>query len=218
VPSEPSDSSPTSVVIADAYPLYIAGATAALVFAPDLSLLGTAADVPAAVELIARLLPQIAVIDFDLPGQDGRDIVRVLHEQSVTTRIIMVADRWLGESVFGCLTAGASGLVSKTINGDELIAAIRQVAAGHSVLPDGTGSALATTIRRHAEGKHSALSVRERQILNALSQGQSAATIAVTLDVAVPTVKSHISNLYAKLGVHTSGSAVGTAIRSGVIK
>ena len=218
VPPENDHPRQTTVVVADAHPLYIAGATAALAFAPDIAVLGTAAELPTAEELIARLLPDVAVVDLELPGQDRSGIVRVLHEQSVDTSIIMVADRWLGESAFASLTDGASGLVSKSINGDELIAAIRQVAAGHSVLPDGMGPALANTIRWRAEGKHSPLSVREREILSALSRGETPATIAVSLGVALATVKSHIASLYAKLGVHTSGSAVGTAIRSGVIK
>jgi two-component system nitrate/nitrite response regulator NarL len=214
---QPNGAPPISVVVADAYPLYVQGATAALNAQPDIALLGTAADLPDALGLITHELPQVAVIDIDLPGHDGSDIVRVLHERSVPTRIIMVAEHWLGESVLEYLTAGAAGFISKTISGPELIAAIRQVAAGQSVLPDGVTQILADTIRQHADGPL-ALSAREREILNAMSQGQSAASIAVKLDLAVPTVKSHISNLYAKLGVHDRGSAVGAAIRRGVIK
>jgi two-component system nitrate/nitrite response regulator NarL len=206
-----------SLIVAVPEPIFIQGADLAVRSEPDVVLIGATTDGLTAIELIAEHRPHVAVVDIDLPGRDGLDITRTLRERGIETRVLMLAERQFGEIALQALTAGASGFVSKALPAPKLIDAIRQVAAGQSVLPDDIGNALAKTLRQRGESGELALSAREREVLGAISRGESAAVIAARLGLALPTVKSHLQNLYGKLGVNDRGSAVATGIRRGLI-
>ena len=213
-----AEGEPITVVVADGHPFYLRGLADAIASAPAMALVGTAVDGDTALALIGLHHPDVAVIDVELPGLDAQRVVQAARHAGLPTRILLLAERQFGERVLQSLTAGAAGFISKTAPESGFFDAICRAAAGRSVLPDDIGSLLATTLRQHGEAEHSPLTAREHQILQLIADGNSAAEMAAQLQLAVPTVKSHIQNLYGKLGAHDRGSAVATAIRRGVVQ
>ena len=206
-----------TVVVADAHPFYVRGVADAITSAAAMTLVGTAADGDATMELITALRPAVAVIDIELPGLDAQRIVQNTRRDGLPTQVLLLAERQYGELVLQSLTAGAAGFLSKTIPEPGFIDAIQRAADGRSVLPDDVGSLLASALRQNGEHDHLQLTSREREILQLIADGTPASEMAARLNLAVPTVKSHIQNLYGKLGAHDRGSAVATAIRRGIV-
>ena len=115
------------------------------------------------------------------------------------------------------LTAGGAGYLSKAATGEQICAAIATIAGGDAVLPSDIGTELASTLRERGE-TGTRLTGRELDVLELIAEGASAGVIAERLTAAVPTVKTHIQNLYAKLGVNDRGAAVAEAMRRGLLR
>jgi two-component system nitrate/nitrite response regulator NarL len=206
----------TTVIAADDHPLYLKAMLETLEADPALRVLAVAPDGRQALELIMKHEPQVAVLDLRMPELDGREVVRRLRRSESRTRVLFVSEYHGGELVLQALTAGAAGFLSKSASGEEICAAIRRIAGGESVLPADVGTSLASTLReRGATGTH--LSPRELTILELMADGGPAQIIADRLHLAVPTVKTHIQNLYAKLGVNDRGAAVAEGMRRGLL-
>jgi two-component system nitrate/nitrite response regulator NarL len=214
------DTSPESVVTvlaADRHPLTLLGLTQTIQRSPELLLVATAADGSTAMALIEAERPQIALIDVRLDQRDGRDIARSVRARQLNTRILLLAEIHTGELVLQCLTAGASGFLSKRASTEAVRDAIIQIARGHAVLPDDVGPDVARVLRERGEAHAFTPTPGELEILTHVSQGETAAVIAQSLHISVPTVKSHTQNLYLKLGVNDRAAAVAVAIRRGLI-
>ena len=179
-------------------------------------LIATATDGVAARTLIQTARPQVAVIDAQLDRYDGREIVRLVRSQGLTTRVLVLSDRGPSEMLSPHRTAGAHGLVSKRAPVEAVRDAIEQCA--HGAVP--AGSHLSPDIRRATDPKPGgfALTHRELEILVHIAEGESAPAIAHTLYISVGTVKSHLQNLYAKLGVRDRAAAVAIGMRAGLIE
>lgn len=211
-----ADPTATTIVAADDHPLYLKAMRETLEADPSLRLIAVASDGKAALELILKHQPQVAVLDVRMPELDGREVVRRLRRSESETRVLFVSEYHAGELVLQALTAGAAGFLSKAASGEEIRKAIRRIASGESVLPADVGTGLASTLReRGAAGTH--LSPRELTILELMADGGTAQIIAERLHLAVPTVKTHIQNLYAKLGVNDRGAAVAEGMRRGLL-
>ncbi len=207
---------PISVVIADDHPLFLAALTETLGVGGEFELLGSGTDGEQALELIRTHRPAVALLDMRMPRLDGREVVRRVRQAELPTRILFVSEYHGGELVLQALTAGAAGYLSKAATGEEIRAAIAQVADGEAVLPSDIGTDLASTLRDRG-GTGTRLSARELGVLELIAEGESANLIAQRLHLAVPTVKTHIQNLYAKLGVNDRGAAVAEAMRRGLL-
>ena len=211
-----ADPSAITIVAADDHPLYLKAMRETLEADPSLCLVAVASDGKAALELILEHRPQVAVLDLRMPELDGREVVRRMRRSASETRALFVSEYHAGEVVLQALTAGAAGFLSKAASGEEIRNAIRRIASGESVLPADVGTGLASTLReRGAAGTH--LSPRELTILELMADGGTAQIIAERLHLAVPTVKTHIQNLYAKLGVNDRGAAVAEGMRRGLL-
>jgi DNA-binding NarL/FixJ family response regulator len=191
----------------------------------DLEVIGEAADGAQAVDLSARLHPDVVVMDVRMPGMDGIEATRRITEVTTTgvPRVLILTTFDLDEHVFGALRAGASGLALKSRPLEELLAAIRTVAAGEALLaPTVTRRLIAhfnRSERRPAEarGDVEQLTEREGEVLALVAQGLSNTEIAATLHVSLATVKTHVSRILTKLGARDRTQLVVFAYEWGLV-
>jgi two-component system nitrate/nitrite response regulator NarL len=217
VPATAAESSGViSVLIADDHPLFLAALAETLGGAERLRVVATATDGQEALELIRSHRPDVALLDMRMPRLDGREVVRRVRQAELPTRVLFVSEYHGGELVLQALTAGGSGYLSKTASAEQIRAAVVKVAEGEAVLPSDIGTDLASTLRDRGD-TGTRLTARELGVLELIAEGESANVIAQRLHLAVPTVKTHIQNLYAKLGVNDRGAAVAESMRRGLL-
>lgn len=173
---------------------------------PGLEPVGEATNGAEAVRLAAELRPDVVLMDVRMPGMDGIAATARIVRERPETRVLLLTTFDLDEYAFAGLRAGASGFLLKNALPDELLAAIRDVAAGDAVVSPRVTRRLLETFGHHlpATGEGSAarvdrLSEREQEVLVRVARGQSNTEIAASLHVAEATVKTHVSRVLAKL-------------------
>jgi two-component system, NarL family, nitrate/nitrite response regulator NarL len=207
----------TTVVVADDHPLYRAALGEAVRASSGLELVALASDGSEALAAVRRHEPDVVLLDMRMPELDGQTVAQRLREQRSSSRVLFISEYHDGELVLESLSAGGAGYLTKAATAEEICAAIEQVARGGCVLPPDVGQDLASAVRerRHIDVQ---LSEREQTVLELIAEGNTARLIAGQLHLATPTVKTHIKNLYAKLGVSDRGSAVAEAMRRGLVE
>ncbi|MBM7491491.1 DNA-binding NarL/FixJ family response regulator [Micromonospora luteifusca] len=215
-------SAPTTVVVADDQEL-IRGAFAAILDAePDLTVVAEAADGAEAVEAVRRHRPHLLVVDIRMPQMDGVEATRIVCAET-DTRVLVLTTFDQDEYVYGALRAGASGFLLKDVRRAELLAAVRVVAAGESLLAPSVTTRLIDDVVRQRRPKPTEtaaltqLSGREREILGLVGLGLSNAEIAGRLTLSEHTVKTHVSSVLSKLHLRDRVQAVVLAYESGLI-
>ncbi|OYC95639.1 response regulator [Microbacterium sp. Yaish 1] len=216
------------VLVADDQPLVRAGLAALLAAEADIEVVATAADGPQALDAATSLHPDVACLDVRMPGLTGIEVARALAdrgagEPAIPVLILTTFD--IDEYVFEALEAGASGFLLKDAEPDEIVRAVRSVAAGDGTLDQAvTRRVLREFSRRRALQRVSTaaeaaghLTPRERDILALLAQGMSNDEIAAALMVEVSTVKSHLVRILPKLGVRSRLQAVVWAYQNKVV-
>ncbi len=191
----------------------------------DLAVAGQAADGREAVELAASLAPDVVVMDIRMPVLDGIEATRQITAGPATaaTRVLILTTFDLDEYVFEALRAGASGFALKSRPLEELLSAIRTVAAGEALLaPSVTRRLIAhftegDRVPRRAPRGLAELTEREREVLSLVARGLSNTEIAGTLHVSIPTVKTHVSRILTKLGARDRTQLVVLAYESGLV-
>ena len=190
----------------------------------DLEVIGEAADGRQAVELAASLAPDVVVMDVRMPVMDGIEATRqITSDQGPTgARVLILTTFDVDEYVFEALRAGASGFALKSRPLDELLNAIRTVAAGEALLAPSVTRRLiahfagqARTPARTPPGL-AELTEREREVLSLVAEGLSNAELAQTLHVSLPTAKTHVSRILTKLGARDRTQLVILAYQSGI--
>jgi len=211
------------VVIADDQELVRAGFSMILSAQPDIEVVAEAADGAAAVQAVADLAPDVALLDIRMPLMDGIEAARRICA-TYQTRVIMLTTFDSDEYVFEALRAGASGFLLKDVRRDDLVHAVRVVVAGQSLLaPAVTRRLIDDVVRLGSRGAPRAshrldqLTERERETLIHLGRGLSNAEIATAMYVSEHTVKTHVSNVLSKLGLRDRVQAVICAYESGLI-
>jgi DNA-binding NarL/FixJ family response regulator len=213
----------TTLVIADDQGMVRAGFRSLLEAEPDLTVVGEAADGEQAVDAVRELRPDVTLMDIRMPVLDGIAATRRLVADGTGSRVLVLTTFDLDEYVFDALRAGASGFLLKDAPADELVAAIRVVAAGEALLAPGvTRRVIDAFVRRAAPrpAEREALATltpREREVLGLLARGRSNADIATALFVSEATTKTHVSNVLAKLGLRDRVQAVIFAYESGLV-
>lgn len=213
---------PVRVAIVDDQDMVRAGFGALLDAQPDLSVVGDAADGADAVELVRRCRPDVLLMDIRMPRLDGLAAARLVAELEPSPRIIMLTTFDLDDYVFEALRAGASGFLLKDARAEDLIHAVRVVAAGEALLsPSVTRSLIAEFVSRperdHRPVSLDELTERELDVMRQVARGLSNAEIAGELYVAEQTVKTHVSRVLAKLGLRDRAQIVVAAYESGVV-
>lgn len=215
------------VLVADDQPLARAGLAALLAAEPDLEVVGVAADGDEALRLALELRPDVACLDVRMPGRTGIEVTRELSAAEGTDPIpvLILTTFDVDEYVFGALEAGAAGFLLKDAEPDEIVAAVRRVAAGDGTLDlSVTRKVLREFARRRTlqavatRADVDLLTPRELDILRLLAQGMSNEEIAANLVVEVSTVKSHLVRILPKLGVRSRLQAVVWAYQSRVVE
>ncbi|WP_281274384.1 response regulator [Allorhizocola rhizosphaerae] len=216
---------PIRVLLADDQQLLRTGFKMVLGTEADLNIVGEAADGVEAVEMSRRLLPDVVLMDVRMPRQDGVAATREIVAQKLPVRVLILTTFDLDDYVVGALRAGASGFLAKDVPAEELVAAIRTVAAGDAVVAP---RILRRLLDRFADllpdpnasppTRISTLTDREREVLVQVAKGLSNAEIAQALMVSETTVKTHVGHMLTKLGLRDRVQAVVLAYETGLVR
>lgn len=167
-------------------------------------------------EAVTTLDPDLLLLDAHIPGYDIVSDVRALRERHPELPILVLSAYARREYVIGLLKAGALGYVHKGDSPEMLLSAIKAVAAGKDWVSPRVTNLLLESVREQEERPESALTPRERDVLRVLATGVTNKEIADELFITEQTVKNHVSNIFAKLGVETRVEAVLYALRHGL--
>ncbi|MFJ4780468.1 response regulator [Streptomyces sp. NPDC088762] len=212
------------VVVADDQELVRSGFAMILGVQDDIEVVAEVGDGAAAVDAVARLAPDVALLDIRMPGLDGIEACRAICAGSAC-RTVMLTTFDSDEYLYEALHAGASGFLLKDVRRDDLVHAVRVVAAGESLLAPSVArrlieeyTAVTGAVRAPLPADRlEVLTARERETLLHLGRGLSNAEIAAALVVSEHTVKSHVGNVLAKLGLRDRIQAVICAYETGLI-
>ncbi|WP_017594503.1 response regulator [Nocardiopsis potens] len=214
------------VLLVDDQTVVRAGFRVILGSADGIEVVGECGDGPAAVELAGRLRPDVVCMDVRMPGGDGLAATRRILADAPADppEILIVTTFDLDEYVFGALEAGAAGFILKDTEPDDLIDAVRRLAAGHGLMDQAvTRRVMAEFARRRpaprpGEGVLELLTAREAEIVRLLAQGMSNAEIGARLFIETSTVKSHLGRAMTKIGTRDRLQTVVWAYRNGVAR
>jgi two-component system, NarL family, nitrate/nitrite response regulator NarL len=202
-----------TVVVVDDHPFFRDGVTRGLARDGRVEVVGEAGTGAEALAVIGREVPDVALVDYQLPDMNGVDVTHALRRDSVGSRVLLVSAVTDGAVVFRALEEGAAGYLAKDASRTELIDAVMQVARGETVIPSGLTEGLAAQIRLRAQPSAPALTPRELDVLKGFARGLSIPQLAAELYVAPSTVKTHTQRLYEKLEVSDRAAAVAAAMR-----
>ncbi|MFF3400183.1 response regulator [Streptomyces sp. NPDC002659] len=202
-----TEEDPVRVFLVDDHEVVRRGLTDLLDAEPDITVVGDAGSVEQALARGPALRPHVAVLDVRLPDGDGIGVCRELRSRMPELACLMLTSFDDEEALLDAIMAGAAGYVLKQIKGSDLVAAVRTVASGQSMLDPATTARLMSSLRAEPTGTETVapalagLSPRERDILALIGEGLTNRQIGKRLYLSEKTVKNHISRLLAKLGV-----------------
>ncbi len=196
------------------------GLRALLVAEPDFQIVGESGDGLAAAELVARLRPDVLVLDLMLPGLGGMEVVREVRQKSPETRVVILSMHTNEAYVLGALQAGAVAYVLKKSGASELLAAIRAAWTGRRYLsPPLSEVAIQAYVEksRATPDPYQTLTAREREVLHLMVEGLTSAEIAGKLVISHRTVEMHRSRVMHKLGLDKKTDLIRYAIKRGLL-
>ncbi len=211
-----SPSTPIRVMLVDDHTMVRRGLATFLKVFDDLQLVGEAENGEAAIQICAEVLPDVILMDMALPVMDGATATRAIRQKFPQVQIIVLTSFKEGELIRNALEAGAIGYLLKDVSADDLVRAIRAAHSGRSTLsPEAAQALVETTNQPPAPGLD--LTEREREVLSLMIEGLNNTQIAGRLTVSPSTIKSHVSNILAKLGVASRTEAVTLALRNHIV-
>lgn len=210
------------IILADDHEMVREGLRLLLRAAPDIAVVGEAENGAAALALARRVVPDIVVLDLDMPGGDGLTTLRELGQTLPTVRVLILTMYAEQERLLPLLEAGARGYLTKEAASQDLVEAIRVVAAGDIYVRPTAARLLAAAVvpqraARTATGQFHALSEREQTILRLVAQGYSGAEIARQLRISSKTVAAYKQRIEEKLGLEHRTDYVRFAIQAGIL-
>jgi len=207
------------ILLVDDHTILREGLRALLSYYPDVEVVGEAEDGAQAIECVERLSPDIVLMDIAMPGMNGLEATRRIHQGYPDTRVLILTQYEDQPYVLPLLRAGASGYVLKRALGADLINAVRAVARGESFLYPSVATTVLEQLRQPEEAftqDEKALTPREQEILRLVVHGETSRQIAVELNISVKTVEWHRGNLMSKLEVRSVAELVRYAIQHGL--
>ncbi len=191
-----TENRPVRLVLADDHALVLQGLSALLAAEPDLHVVATATDGERLLDAIQRFKPDVVVMDIQMPYMDGPTCLQKIRSDNLPVRVLILSAFGDAHSLRTVIESGADGFALKTDPPQTTLTAIRQVAAGQLVFPQAARRWLT-----QPAPEPNALTDREQDVLKLLAEGQSNTQIAYELSLSENTVKFHLRNIYAKLGV-----------------
>lgn len=210
------------VVVADDQPVIRSALCALIASAEDLEVVAEASDGLAAVSAARAHRPDVVIMDIRMPRMDGLEATRAIRTQVPNAHVIVLTTYDLDEYVFAAVRAGASGYLLKDGDADELFRAVRGCVQGEAVMAPGSLRRLLDEFARVpqpdplAQAAICALSEREREVLTRIARGLNNEEISAEMFISVPTVKSHVGSVLAKLDARDRTQAAVTAFRAGL--
>jgi DNA-binding NarL/FixJ family response regulator len=205
---------PIGVLLVDDHLVVRQGLRAFLEVQDDIVVVGEAGDGDAALALIVELQPDVVLLDLQMPGMSGVEVLQAMRARGAAARVLVVTSFTQPEAVLPAMRAGAAGYVYKDVEPASLAQGIRSVHAGQTLLADDVAAVLVAGGAASPSGS-SGLTEREGDVLRELAQGRSNREIARALVVSEKTVKTHVSNILLKLGVQDRTQAALWAVRNG---
>ena len=219
-----------TVVVVDDHPLFLQGVVDAISLTSDLNVIGQASDGETALTLIEQTCPTVAIVDVNLPGVNGQQVVRQIVAKKIPTRMILLTAYDDPEQMLHSLRGGASAYCSKDIQPEELVRIIRRVAMGEYYVGDQImdPGRLERWLAAQTEGAlrtygdpgepYYPLSTREMEVLTYVTKGMSNKEIALALGISHQTVKNHVTSILRKLGVEDRTQAAIFSLRRGWVR
>lgn len=212
-----------SVVLVEDHTSYAQALAAVIELTDDIEVVGRAQSADDAAEVLAQHAPDVAVVDLDLPGASGVDVLDALRDRQARTAAVVLT-ALIDEAELGrAVEAGAAAVLHKSVDVTELLDVVRRVADGGTVLAAGPTSSWLRALAAERERTWMArtirdtLTPRETEILQLLAAGHGSDAIAAQLVISADTVQTHVRNLLGKLGVGSRLEAVTLALRMGII-
>jgi DNA-binding NarL/FixJ family response regulator len=207
------------VVVADDHPVFRRGLLGVLAEDPTLNVVGEASNGDEALELASTSEPDVVLMDLHMPGTGGVEAIRQLAERQPDVAVLVLSMMDDDESVHAALQAGARGYLIKGADGDRIVEAVRAVAAGEAVFGTDVAARILGILsapRRRRTGPFPMLTDREEELLSLIATGATNSEIARRLVVSDKTVRNHITNIFAKLGVTDRAQAIVRAREAGL--
>ncbi len=215
--TEPDE--PLRIVVADDHPVYRDGLALLLGSVPGLEVVGTAADGAAAVEVVREQLPDVVVMDVQMPVLDGIEATRRIAAEAPSVGVVVLTMSEDDGTVFAAVRAGARGYLLKGADQEEVVRAITTVASGGAVFGAALARRIADFFTAGPAGPETAfpqLTAREREVLGLVAAGRSNAQIAASLYLSPKTVRNVVSNVLTKLQVTDRAQAIVRAREAGL--
>ncbi|MEV5916027.1 response regulator transcription factor [Streptomyces chartreusis] len=212
-----SDESSISLLIVDDHPVVRDGLRGMFESAPGFVVLGEAASGEEALERAAALDPDVVLMDLRMPGGGGVAAIAHLTSTGARAKVLVLTTYDTDSDTLPAIEAGATGYLLKDAPRDELFTAVRAAAEGRTVLSPAVASRLVSAVRTPRAPGNEPLSAREREVLALVAKGTPNREIARELFISEATVKTHLTHLYAKLGVNDRAAAVATAYERGIL-
>lgn len=202
---------PIRVMCVDDHPMVLEGVSSMIGRQTDMELVAAAQSGETAVALFRQFQPDVTIMDLQLPAMSGLRAIELIRGESPDARIVVLTMFHGDEDVFRALQAGAATYVLKDARSDDLLRIVRQVHAGERPLPANVAALLS------ARSEHPLLTAREIAVLELVAQGLRNKEVGGVLGVTEETVKSHVKNILAKLGVNDRTAAIKIARHRGII-
>lgn len=212
-----SDEPLITLLIVDDHPVVRDGLRGMFESAPGFRVVGEAANGVEALSAAATADPDVILMDLRMPGGAGVDAIRELTRRRARAKILVLTTYDTDSDTLPAIEAGATGYLLKDAPRDELFTAVRAAAEGRTVLSPAVATRLVTAVRAPRTPAAEPLSAREREVLALVARGTSNREIARELFISEATVKTHLTHLYAKLGVNDRAAAVAAAYERGIM-
>lgn len=206
-----------TLLIVDDHPVVRDGLRGMFASDPGFDVLGEAGGGVEGVELALRLDPDVVLMDLRMPAGGGVEAIAALTRRGARAKVLVLTTYDTDSDTIPAIEAGATGYLLKDAPREELFTAVRAAAEGRTVLSPAIASRLVSAVRKPAIPADGVLSAREREVLELVARGTSNREIARELFISEATVKTHLTHLYAKLGVKDRASAVAAAYDRGIL-
>lgn len=210
------------LMLVDDHALFRKGVASLLAICPDIEVVGEADNGAQAVTRVAELMPDVILMDIQMPGMDGLEATRRIKASHPYVKIVMLTVAEEDRSLFEAIKAGAHGYLLKRMEPEEFLAMLRGISRGEAPISRAMASKILSEFGRRMkepqpENPAARLTPREREVLQLLTQGNSNKEIANTLGVSEYTVKNHLKNILAKLHLQNRFQVVAYALRQGIV-